>query len=361
MIDKKTHYLKSVFLFLIIILPLKWNAAVDNETLKKPKEFLYHKLDSLEGFEVKARTAEITELNGSPVLKLDGMIVFSKQKFSDASIEVEILAQGACYPGIAFRIADDKNYELAYAVPHTSNQVDAIQYDPVFNMSNTWQLHNGEPYQKAAAVPTGEWFSLRIDITGHRAAIWVGDQSPLVIERLSHPPKPGTIGLWTFKPAFFRNLRITAPGEIGNLKGKSAQAPLGAINAWNLHGGGILKCDPTGILNLNRYMEPSKEAVKISRDFRLAASSKVVIGVGFSDILTLFIDGKEIFQGSHVFKGFGDIPSRGWVSPDYKKIELPLKAGSHKISAELKVTEPFGWGLIVTLNSQNLQLQPLED
>jgi hypothetical protein len=104
MIEKKTHYLKSVFLFLIIILPLKWNVGMDNETLKKPREFLYHKLDSLEGFEVKARTAEITELDGSSVLKIDGMIVFSGQKFSDASIEVEILAQGSCYPGIAFRI-----------------------------------------------------------------------------------------------------------------------------------------------------------------------------------------------------------------------------------------------------------------
>lgn len=334
---------------------------MDNKTLKKPKELLYHKLDSLHDFEVKARTAEITELEGSPVLKLDGMIVFSKQKFSDASIEVEVLAQGSCYPGIAFRIADDKNYELAYAVPHASNLADAIQYDPVFNRSNTWQLHNGEPYQKTAAVPTGEWFSLRIDITGHRAAIWVGDQPPLIVERLAHTRQPGAIGLWTFMPAFFRNLRITAPGEIDNLKGKSARAPLGAIPAWKIQGGKILKCEPTGILNLNRYMQPSKEAVKISRGFHLSAPSKVVIGVGFSDILTLFIDGEKIFHGSHVFKGFNDIPSRGWVSPDYKKIELPLKAGSHKIAAELKVTEPFGWGLIIILNGQNLHLKPPED
>jgi hypothetical protein len=85
------------------------------------------------------------------------------------------------------------------------------------------------------------------------------------------------------------------------------------------------------------------------------------LGIGFSDVLSLYIDGEKIFHGSQVFKGFADIPSRGWVSSDYKQIELPLKAGDHKIAAEIKQTEAFGWGLIISLNGQKLNMKPIEE
>jgi len=75
---------------------------------------------------------------------------------------VEIFAEAPCYPGIAFRVKDPGDLELAYVVPHASGQWDAIQYDPVFNGSNTWQVYHGPPYQAAATVPTGEWLTLRV-------------------------------------------------------------------------------------------------------------------------------------------------------------------------------------------------------
>jgi len=350
------NFLKIILLALILILYINCNDRMN----QKNSDIFHHKLDSLEGFEVKARSSEITKIDGQSVLKLDGMIVLHEHNISDARIEVEILAQESCYPGIAFRIADDKNYELAYAVPHVSGQTDAIQYDPVFNGSNTWQLHNGEPYQKTAEVPTGKWFSLRIEITGDRAAIWVDNQPPLIVEHLAHSQKSGSIGLWSYEPACFRNLKVAAPKEINDLKGKSVEAPLGAILDWKLQDGRILKCEPNGILNLNRYMPPSNNAMKVSRDFHLSAPAKVEIGIGFSDTLKLFIDGDEIFQGENLFKGFKDIPSRGWVSPDYKNIELQLNPGNHRIEAELQVKEAFGWGLLLTLKGQNLTMQSLE-
>ena len=320
----------------------------------------YHKLDSLTGFKVKAKTTEIVKINGTSALKLNGMIVFPRQNLKDASIEVEMLAKDSCYPGIIFRMRNEKNYELAYAVPHASKQPDALQYDPVFNGSNTWQLFNGEFYQKAALVPTGTWFKLRIDVIADQAAIRLGDQPPLIINHLAHPQKQGQIGLWTFKPAFFRNLRISLPPKTDHPQGASAKAPMGAILDWKLQGGNVLKCEPNGILNLNRYLQLSKKPAKISRRFYLSHSSSVEIGVGFSDLLLLYVDGKEIFSGYNLFKGFKDIPSRGWVVPDQKKLKLPLKSGNHEIAAELKVTEPFGWGLVITLNGKGVQLESLK-
>ncbi|MCP4219659.1 MAG: hypothetical protein GY765_33815 [bacterium] len=356
--DLKT-VLKTALLLSLMVFALKWNIAMDNKNMEKNTIPFYHKLDTMNGFEVNAKTAEIAKPDNGYALKLEGMILFPDQKFRDARIEVEVFAQQPCYPGIIFRLADKENYELAYAVPHVTNQPDALQYDPVFNGSNTWQLYTGDAYQKAAAIPTGKWFSLIIDITDRQAAISIGGQPPLVVEQLAHTTQPGAIGLWTFKPAYFRNLKITPHGE-GNLpKEKPVDAPLHAITAWKPGDGGVLKCEPNGILNLNRYMKLSKDAVTLSRQFHLPSASKVVMGVGFSDELALYVDGKQIFQGSHIFKGFQDIPARGHVTAGHKRFELSLPAGKHEIRAELKASEPFGWGLLVTLSGENLHLQAL--
>ncbi len=359
--NQKKHLLKALLLFLLLLHPLTRSMAMDGKTERKTTdsktgEHLFHKLDSLEGLKVMARTAEITPVEDGQALELDGLVLFPGQEHGDVGIEVDILAREACYPGIIFRFADDKNYELAYAVPHATNLPDAIQYDPVFNGGNTWQLYNGPPYQATAAVPTGTWFKLRIDVTGRRAIIRVDGQAPLVVETLAHQHSSGTVGLWTFKPALFRNLRISAPKDITGAKGAHPQIPPGTVTSWQLQDGKILECEPTGILNLNRHMPLSPEAVKISRSFHLPAPAKVHIGFGFSDNLALFIDGKEMFRGSNVFKGFKDLPSRGWVTPDRETLELQLPAGNHRVEVELKAAEPFGWGIILTLNGPGLRL-----
>jgi hypothetical protein len=153
---------------------------------------------------------------------------------------------------------------------------------------------------------------------------------------------------------------VASPEELGGLKGKSVEALPGAIMEWMSQDGRILECEPGGILNINRYMKPSNSAVKVFRDFHLSAPAKVKIGAGFSDILKLFIDGEFIFQYENLFKGFKDIPSRGWVTPGHKNIELQLNDGDHKIEAEIKTKEPFGWGLSITLDGPHLTLHSLE-
>lgn len=348
MIDRKKLLLKTSFILLIVFFSLEWSFPMNNTTHNK--DLFFHKLDSLDGVVIKAGNAEIKQHGGSSVLELNGMIIFPQQMHTDATIEVEIFAPAACYPGIAFRIDGDSGFELAYSVPHASNLPDALQYDPVFNGSNTWQLFNGPCYQKQGIIPTGKWFSLRIDIQGDRAAVHVDAQPPLIVEKLAHTPTQGAVGLWTFLPALFRNFRISTPNKI-ELTGKIPQAPEGAIMTWKLDDQKKLQCEPNGILNLNRYLPPAKEGVTVSHDFHLETPGKFSISAGFSDELILNIDGKEIFRGVNQFKGFKDIPSRGWVTQGENMLQIPLDAGDHKIEAQVKISEPlFGWGLIITIN-----------
>lgn len=318
-------------------------------------------LDTTEGFTEHVSSAEVVEVEGGPALKLEGMVLAPEIEAGDVGIEVEILAEQPCYPGIVFRFADPTNYELAYAVPHASGQPDAIQYDPVFNGANTWQLHSGVAYQQFAEIPTGEWFTLRLDVVGDRAVVRVGDQPPLVVERLSHGVRRGRVGLWTFRPALFRNLTVGAPRSLDGLTGTPPMAPPDAITGWHLEGVGTVACEPNGVLNLNRFLASSPDAVRLTRRFETDSAGEVELHVGFSDALTLRLDGELIFEGQHTFTGFESLSGRGWAEPGTEPVHVHVEAGVHELEATLAVTEPFGWGQTVTLSGADLRLLPVAE
>lgn len=164
--------------------------------------------------DIEAAKAEIVTWQGREALRLEnGLALIRNYKIIGASIEVLIGADGSAYSGVAFRLADKLNFELAYAVPHVSGEWDALQYDPVFHGSNTRQLHHGPSYQRAAQVPTGRWFRLRVDFCGNRAAISVDGQLPLVVESLARSAAAGFFGLWSYLPAYFCDLQVSTCSE----------------------------------------------------------------------------------------------------------------------------------------------------
>ena len=306
------------------------------------------KLARLTDLELFTRSAEQTTFQGRPALRLDGLALVPGLQLLDGCIEVTIAAEGPCYPGIAFALRDNANYELAYAVPQCSGQVDAIQYDPVFHGSNTWQLYNGPGYQQQAILPTGEWFTLRLHLHGGRASMQVNDQPPLVVDQLAHPHLPGRVGVWTYLPAFFTGLRVTSNGHPVGLSALVPALPPGTVDGWFMEGYGALDVESSGILNLNRRFPVGLGQVTLVRRFQLLSPCKVIFGLGFSDELSLEVDGQPCFQGVNLWQGFASLAERGWVAPGAHSAALPLTAGTHELKACLKVTEGFGWGLTLT-------------
>jgi hypothetical protein len=161
---------------------------------------------------IRDPAAEVVTWQGRSALRLSGqgasLAMIPGLSLSQGEIEVEVGSEGAAYPGIVFRASDTLNYELAYIQPHTSGKWDAIQYDPVFHGSNTWQLYHGPGAQQVAEVPPLTWCRLSIDFQDQRAVIRVGEQPPLLVSRLAHGYQAGLAGLWTYLPAHFSNLRI---------------------------------------------------------------------------------------------------------------------------------------------------------
>ena len=84
-------------------------------------------LAELTHLNVRASEAQALVWRGRRALKLNGLALVCDLEVGDATIEVDIWAEGSCYPGIAFRVADVLNYELAYAAPHCSGLWDAVQ------------------------------------------------------------------------------------------------------------------------------------------------------------------------------------------------------------------------------------------
>jgi len=317
---------------------------------------LENTLTDLSDLDIHAAQAQVVTWHGREALRLEnGLALIPNHQTTDASIEVLIGADESAYPGVAFRLADILNFELAYAVPHVSGQWDALQYDPVFHGSNTWQVFHGPGYQRAAQVPTGHWFRLKVDFCGTRAAISVDGQPPLVVEGLAHPTGAGLFGLWTYLPAYFCDLRVSACSEGDIPRGERPGVAEGTVKAWFVEGYGVVTCEPNGVTNLNRYLPVALGDVRLTRRFEIPVEDEVAFEFGFSDVLSLELDGELIYSGENTFKGFADRGARGYVELGTQSLKRTLAPGTHCLTAVLRASEPFGWGLTLAAHAEGLR------
>jgi hypothetical protein len=321
---------------------------------------LENALTDLCDLEIRAAQAEVVTWQGREALRLeDGLALIPGRRATDASIEVLIGTDGPAYPGIAFRVADVLNFELAYAVPHVSGQWDTLQYDPVFHGSNTWQVYHGPSYQRATQVPTGRWFRLKVGFRGVRAAVAVDGQPPLAVERLAHPTTAGLLGLWTYRPAYFCDLRVSTCDGLDIPHGEMPSAAAGTVEAWFVEGYGVVTCEPNGVVNLNRCLPISLGEARLIRRFETQGGA-ATFEFGFSDALSLDLDGQVIFSGENTFKGFQDRTARGYAELGIQSLRQDLSPGMHCLAATLRVSEPFGWGLALAAHGEGLHWLPAE-
>lgn len=273
----------------------------------------------------------------------------------DAALEVDIGTDRPAYPGIAFRVADADNFELVYVQPHTSGQWDAVQYDPVFRGVNTWQIFNGPRYQGQANVPSGTWLTLRLDVVGSRVAVSIGDQRPLTVQGLAHGRPSGSIGVWTYRPAYFSELRLSEPDPARFGPASPPPAPdEGTVTRWWLDGYGSVSVEENGTLNLNRYLPGGAgNHAMLRKEFSVNGSGTLVLRFGFSDELDLLVDETRVFTGTHRFTGFQGRYSRGYIEPGASVVRVPVTPGRHVLSARLSAAEPFGWGMVLSLRGED--------
>ncbi len=201
-------------------------------------------------FELKSVTGSITEFNGEKVLKIErdlkalpfdmknlGATVdeptyakLTDLDFENGVIEVKMLSriqdpspfpQSQGFIGVAFRIGEnDAAYESIYLRPRvgrSDNQFarnKTVQYYayPDYKFDRLRKEAEGM-YETTAPVGLDEWITMRIEVNGQKAYMYINDAkySTFVVEKMKGKTTHGLIGLWVDigTIGYFKDLKVT--------------------------------------------------------------------------------------------------------------------------------------------------------
>lgn len=187
--------------------------------------------DVIQSFETVAGREAVKVVKSAAVTKFDEP-TFSRIKgleFSNGTIEVKVLSRllpGAPgmargFIGIAFRInADNSKFESIYVRPTNARAEQQLRRNrstqyfsfPDFKFDRLRKEAPGE-YESYADMALNEWITLRIEVQGRQAKLFVnGSQQPvLVVNDLKHGEKAaGAIGLWVDggTEGYFADLKV---------------------------------------------------------------------------------------------------------------------------------------------------------
>jgi hypothetical protein len=166
--------------------------------------------------------------------------------------------------------------------------------------------------------------------------------------------------VWSFRPAYFCDLQVSAVERLETPESEARSVSEGVVETWFVEGYGVAACEPSGAVNLNRYLPPSKKKARLIRRFETSEAGEITLEFGFSDALSLELDGAVVYRGENTFRGFANRAARGYVELGMESRRQELAAGSHSLAAELEVAEGFGWGLVLAARGEGLHWLPAE-
>jgi len=326
-----------------------------------------------------AAEAQVCEYKEKTAMRLtNGCAFWEDLVFEDGVIECDIASPGdKSYVGIVFRMASPDNYELIYFQPHSSGKWDAIQYDPVMNGSNTWQLHHGPSNQAVADVPSETWFHVKIVVSGLEARVFLNhaEKPALVVPDLQHGYSKGHVGFWSYYPGNMANLAIKPlpPSPRPKTTGHATQnvayltkwltsepmtledtrpeflleKAIPSVGKWQ-----TVTAESSGIVNLNRHFAkpPGPAVIFVKLNIGVPSDQTRRLHFGYSDKISVFLNAKHLYAGDNSYRVSKQLGARGYVKDGEFTVDLPLEKGDNELI--LAVSElAFGWGFIAKLDS----------
>lgn len=322
------------------------------------------------GSEIKEFDSKLTTY----IPKGTGIGYLDSLDFANGTIECDLYSPSdKAYLGIVFRITSLNNFEYVYFQPHTSGKWDAVQYDPIFNRSATWQLYNGKAYQAVANIPVREWFHVKIQVIGDSAKVYLDNNPKQVLSvKLKHDYSSGFVGVCSYHPAYFANLKVTKLDTVISFKPEPATASKKTyISNWlisepydnydfiiekpYLNDSIVSKwqninTEENYLVNLNRHFtfSKSKNTVLAKVIINSKKPQKKKLYFGYSDKIRIYLNTESIFTGDNSFHESEKFEDRGYVLDKHQMIELPLEKGENELILEIS-EEKFGWGFIAQL------------
>lgn len=305
---------------------------------------------------------------------LAGSAYLKTADFQDGVVDVDLAVTGGrSYPGVLFRLAEGGNMERIYVRPHRAGlYADAIQYTPVFNGLDSWQLWHGKGYTSGATLPKDRWMHLRIEVKGTQARLFIDDTTRSVfrVYDLKHGVSRGTLGLTApaDSTACFSNFRYRLTDDLVFDPPPEVTTPPGTLMDWevskafpasevnrNAYPGFLVgykaewrsaPADPSGIVDVSRVLarsSPEPELVFARTLVRSDHRQTVKVTFGYSDEVDLFVNKRKVFFGDSRYQQ-RDSSFLGIVGP-FDAAFVTLEKGLNEIF--LMVTETRGgWGFL---------------
>jgi hypothetical protein len=342
-------------------------------------------------WELQGERTSVVREGGRDVLEVENGTARRRDVlFEDGAIDFDVqVTSRRSFVYVEFRAAGEGELEEMYLRPHKSSLPDAVQYAPVWQGRSSWQLYHGPGGTAAVPFEPGAWTHVRVLVAGRRAALFVKnmDKPVLVVPHLARDPKPGYMGLRGFLPADmpsagpiarFANV-VVRPGPVAfdfeaalaAPAAPSRDAPAASatlVRSWAVSQSFVpesadvsalpapaitgpfqkVDAEPGGLLELHRYVpvpKGSRATAGVARvQIRAAAAGTYPFELGFSDVATVFLNGRPVFRGEGSFSV--DRPRReGLIGYDQARLYLPLVAGDNDLS--ILVSDVFGgWGLM---------------
>ncbi|AKD55730.1 hypothetical protein [Spirosoma radiotolerans] len=310
----------------------------------------------------------------------NGSIYLKDSTFKNGSIEFDMtLSKERYFPGFCFRIQDKANVETVYLRPHQVGNPDAIQYMPVFNGQEAWQLYYGDGYSTAVTYPLNTWIHVKLLVRDAQAEVYIGNTAAptLVIHHLKRPTKAGQISLNNDAPALtrFANFQYTksdTPPMAGTFKPEPTPQP-GTILTWQVSSPfdekllqtdyslpqllvnrltwQTLTAENSGKLNLSRISKLSEGNNSVFAKVTIVSDKPQIkkLQLGFSDRAKVYVNGGLVYTGHDEFgsRDYRFLGTMGYFDAVY----LALKKGPNDLW--IAISETFGgWGLQAMMTDQ---------
>lgn len=297
--------------------------------------------------------------------------------FTDGTIEFDVAPMDRCdFVALVFRRASLANHENLYLRVRQSAKFMALQYAPRTNGSATWQLY--PEFNVPVTWPRNAWTRVRVGVRGSRLDVFVGDgPAPVLsVPRLRLDVPSGGIAVWARVndapdewAAAVANLRVVptppSPPE------QAPPPPSGYLARWQIAGpvpappGPVRRlpdagawteasADEAGLVNLNRHLTPGRGRFTVLARTTISspADRRVRAGIGYSDDVTVFVNGEPVFSGVNGWQSRAP-EYASFVDARHESVWLPLRAGPNELVLAVTDDQLFGWGFAVRLEPED--------
>lgn len=325
-------------------------------------------------WQINARSYVLEQYKGQDAIYIQaGNMRLKNRTFLNGTIEFDIhLKETQAFPGVYFRVRDNKDGEQWFVRPHLSGKPDANQAAPAVNGITPWQLYFGPKYSFPYTYTYDDWTHVKLVINNNKAQVFLNySKKPNLSWHLFHETKPGEIIIrgGGLKALHIANIKVDdKTPELIDFKPIERKAIPDLIQTWevsdmfeeklldnpnqikslikNRKWGRTIKVEEGTAANISRVqlLRNGKPGNTVFAKVTIYSDKKQLklLQFGYSDRVVAILNGDPIYRGTN-----------RWRSRDYRYlgtvglfdgIYLNLKKGKNELL--MAVSEDFGGWLI---------------